>query len=78
MSASLDTLNFVKEHELFYGLTEKQIQKVAQLISEKNFLIRDVIIKENDISEYIYLLSKGSVEAVKEDLRIATLNAGGV
>ncbi|MDR3492931.1 MAG: cyclic nucleotide-binding domain-containing protein [Gammaproteobacteria bacterium] len=83
MNLKSENFNFIKNSQLFVGLSDKQLLKIMPLVSIKNFSAYDIIIKENDINDNIYLLKNGCVEVIKQESssqshRIATLYEGAV
>lgn len=53
---------FLRRSELFYGLTPEQIDQVVALGREISYNAEDVIIREGDPSDDVYIIVDGRVE----------------
>ena len=51
--------------DIFSGLSDVQINKISNIIREKNYLAGEEIIKEGGEGQALFLLFKGSVEVSK-------------
>lgn len=63
----MQDLDFLMGNALFKGLLPNQIEKISHLFETKEFKRGDFIIKENEISDIIYIIKKGEAEVVKLD-----------
>lgn len=63
----MNDLDFLKGHPLFKGISEKHFENILSLFQKIECKAHDVIIKENDISDIIYLIKEGEVDVVKID-----------
>jgi len=57
-----------KEHEIFKGLSDEDLDKVISFTEEKEFPADTVILEEGKTSEYLYIIKNGLVEVLKDDL----------
>lgn len=62
MSVSLDLL---RSKALFGGLDDERLNKIIALLKTENFLKGASVIKEKEIGDKMYLITKGSVEVLK-------------
>ncbi|MDR3492932.1 MAG: cyclic nucleotide-binding domain-containing protein [Gammaproteobacteria bacterium] len=61
----MDHLAFLKESELFQGLTDDQLKKIDELAVEVAFMPGELIIRENEHNDNVYLVREGEVAVVK-------------
>ncbi len=61
------TLNFLRNHSLFGGITDIELEKIRDLLLEKHFPEGTDIIREGEEGGDLYLIWKGSVEVLKKD-----------
>lgn len=52
----------LKKVDILNGLSESQLEKVAELCREQTYNANDIIFKENDKSSELYLIQDGLVE----------------
>ncbi len=55
----------LKKIPIFKGLTEKQIEKLSQIIQVKEFQQNTTVIKEGEVGDEIFILLDGEVEVSK-------------
>ncbi len=55
---------FLKESDLFYNLTDNQLELVESLCQERTFAAGETIIEENSHDNELYLIINGSVDIV--------------
>lgn len=72
--------DFLKRHPLFLGLKEPEIQKLLGVSEEREFEPGDVILKEGEVGDSLFLIGSGSVEiqltaANGTEVTLATLKA---
>src|SRR5262245_51457157 len=60
-------LAFLQKNALFQGFSARQLQQIAAIAETKHFQNNEVILKEQEISDYIYLIQTGAVEVRKYD-----------
>lgn len=78
------SLNFLKKHELFTGITDTNLSKIRSMMTAEYFPKNTVIMQEGDKGYQLYFIEKGSVEILKtvpgikarQQETIATLKAG--
>jgi len=58
-------LKFLKVHPLFGGLKDEELKKITPLLKEQHFSKGQNIVNEDDMSDKIYIIYKGSVEILK-------------
>ena len=74
----------ISKHPFFAGLTASEINQLAQLMQQKIFSKGEMIVKEGDLVDKIYLIASGEAEVSHQtttleatrNLPIATLRAG--
>jgi CRP-like cAMP-binding protein len=64
------TINFLKNADLFKGLSAQQLGIIASEIEEIKVNEKEVIIHEDDLSDKIYLIKEGKVEVTKFDPKL--------
>lgn len=83
-SLAKEKLDFLSQTGLLYGLTKRQLAEITPTIKEITVAADTVIIKENEVSDEIYVIWEGSVEVSKKDLetgnvhRLSILGKGAV
>jgi serine phosphatase RsbU (regulator of sigma subunit) len=80
--ASAD-VSLLMRNKLLQGLTESQVKQLARLLSHEEFSEGEVIIRENQPADRVYLLAEGKARVGKhlsgsgpEEVEIAVLNEG--
>lgn len=74
--------DLLRSKALFGGLNDNHLKSIAEFLKTEKFPKGAVVIKEKEIGDKMYLLTKGSVEVVKynkeegKDEQITTLNEG--
>jgi CRP-like cAMP-binding protein len=58
----MSIVSLLKKVDLLNGLSDSQLEKVAELCREQTFNADDIIFKENDKSSELYLIQGGLVE----------------
>jgi CRP-like cAMP-binding protein len=82
----VETARFLQEQPLFGGVDEQAMKAIMLLMHEQTFAAGDVIIREGDDGNSLFLICSGSVEVLKAGpdaaetfgKRIAVLNVGDV
>lgn len=54
----------LRRSELFSGLTDEQVEKVASLREQVEYQAGDVIVREGDSGDSVYILGEGMVEVL--------------
>ena len=57
---------FIKEIELFKDLSEDEIQKVSEIITEKVIPAKKRVFNENTNRKHIYMIHQGEIELFKK------------
>lgn len=61
-------LDALRQKMLFLGLSDGQLQAVASVVKSKTYRPSEVIVREGDLDDTLYIIERGSVEMrVKED-----------
>jgi CRP/FNR family transcriptional regulator len=60
-----DPSNLIKGVTFFSNLTEKELSEIKQIIKNKYFAKNDIILLEEDTSNYMYFIYSGKVKAVQ-------------
>ena len=68
----------IRSSPLFAGVPDKTIKKIAKFPYGVEYKAGDVIIKENDIGEFMFIVLTGQVDILKgpKELKLATLGPG--
>lgn len=61
------TIHFLQKNPLFNNFSQKQLEAVASIAEVKEFFNKDVLIQENEVSDYIYIIQEGMVAIDKFD-----------
>lgn len=62
-----ELVEFLQKNSLFNGLSIVQLKELAGLVKEIKVNEGDIIIRENEVSDDIYLIKEGEVEVTKYD-----------
>jgi CRP/FNR family transcriptional regulator, cyclic AMP receptor protein len=57
-----DLINFLKQADIFYQLTQTQLELVGNLCQEKTFAAAETIFEENSGSKELYIIVQGDVD----------------
>jgi CRP/FNR family transcriptional regulator len=60
-----DPSNLIKSITFFSNLSEKELSEIKQIIKNKHFAKNDIILLEEDTSNYMYFIYSGKVKAVQ-------------
>lgn len=60
----MELLNIIKRAELFHGLSDKQLERVAGISAREAYRRGDVICNQGDKGDKMYIISSGQVEIV--------------
>ncbi|MDP2719265.1 MAG: cyclic nucleotide-binding domain-containing protein [Dehalococcoidia bacterium] len=55
------SINFLKESEIFRGLSESQLQKIAAIAGEKSYPAGSILFKEGSQARNLYIVEEGKV-----------------
>lgn len=75
-------LDLLRSKALFGGLDDSRLMKIVSFLKPENFPKDSLVIKEKEIGDRMYLITKGSVEVLKyskeenKDERITVLGSG--
>jgi putative ABC transport system ATP-binding protein len=64
---SLEICQFLAENEIFKGQTPSALAEVAERMQTERFASGDVVFRQGDPGDKLYLIRSGSVEVVQED-----------
>lgn len=67
---------FLKEVSLFRTLDRRQLERLANSITERTYTAGESIVKENDAANALYLIVEGQVRVHKGGTDLNTLGAG--
>jgi putative ABC transport system ATP-binding protein len=76
LNDALRICEFLKGVDAFKNLTPNELTHVAECMSRKQFLPGEVIIREGDIGEELFLIADGEVQVEQEGHEVARLGAG--
>jgi len=79
-----NTVNFLKQSDIFYQFTPTQLELVANLCQEITFNANDLIFQENSGSKELYVITQGEVDILinrvtgteKKETAVARLRRG--
>lgn len=61
-------LDALRQKMLFLGLSDGQLQAVASVVKSKTYRSGEVVVREGDLDDTLYIIERGSVEMrVRED-----------
>lgn len=76
----LERVLFLKSTPLFKNVSSEKLLKLAEIASPVDYEPDEVISKQGDISEHLYIVKSGTVKVVKMDgdtlVQVATINVG--
>ena len=72
------SLGEIRNSPLFNGVPDKLVKKIATFPTGVEYKAGDVIIKEGDVGEFMFVVCQGQVEILKGEkmLKLATLGPG--
>jgi len=62
----MDLKDFLRKVELFDGLTEAELEKVAAICQQRRFHRGDILTKQGTPGEELFIVTKGFVEVFLE------------
>jgi putative ABC transport system ATP-binding protein len=76
LNDALRICEFLKGVEAFKNLTPHELTNVAERMTRRQFMPGEIIIREGDIGEELFLISEGEVEVDRAGHEVARLGAG--
>jgi putative ABC transport system ATP-binding protein len=76
LNDALRICEFLKGVEVFKNLTPNELTHVAEHMSRRQFMPGEVIIREGDVGEELFLISDGEVQVEREGHEVARLGSG--
>jgi ABC-type sulfate/molybdate transport systems ATPase subunit len=76
LNDALRICEFLKGVEAFKNLTPNELTEVAERMARRQFMPGEVIIREGEIGEELFLISEGEVEVERAGHEVARLGAG--
>lgn len=67
-----DIVRLIQQIEIFHGLSETQLERVAAVIQRQSFSSGETIIKQDAPGDSVYMIGQGQVEVLKRDSRGVT------
>jgi CRP/FNR family transcriptional regulator, cyclic AMP receptor protein len=64
-----EIIEVIHQIEVFHGLSTLQLQQVAGMIRQERYNSGDVIIRQDDAGDSMYMIGQGQVEVRKRDAR---------
>jgi len=61
-SEAKEYINILRQTDIFYDLTEPQVEMVAGLCSEATYKLDETIFEENSASDELYVIASGEVD----------------
>ena len=58
----MEHMHILREADIFYGLNQEQLERVAALCEEKTYQLGTFIFQENTASDEVYIIAEGEVE----------------
>ncbi len=62
-----ELLQVLRQIEIFHGLTDAQLEQIAQITQREAYSSGDVIIEQDAPGDRMYLIAEGQVEILKRD-----------
>jgi CRP/FNR family cyclic AMP-dependent transcriptional regulator len=69
-------INVLRQTDIFYDLTESQMEMVAGLCSEATYSAEETIFEENSASDELYVIASGEVDILVNPALIQSSAAG--
>jgi len=58
---------FIQDVELFRGIPSHIIDEIAKLIIQESHKVGDVIFREGDVAEFLYILEDGAIDLIVQE-----------
>ena len=72
--ATVATLNFLKQGDIFYQFTPTQLELVANLCQEATYQKDDLIFRENSTSKELYIIVQGEVDIIVDPSLVSSVD----
>ena len=69
-------VNILRQTDIFYDLTEPQMEMVAGLCSEATYSTEEMIFEENSASDELYIIASGEVDILVNPALVQSAAAG--
>ena len=69
----LKIINSLKQSDIFYQLSETQLQMVANLCKEVSFQAGDIVFQEDSDSKELYIIAQGEVDIFIKPSKVSLL-----
>ena len=69
----LNIINSLKQSDIFYQLSDTQLQMVGNLCEEVSFQAGDIIFQENSDSKELYIIAQGEVDIFIKPSKVSLL-----
>ena len=76
MFTTLDKTIILKGVNIFSGLTSEEVFQIAQIAIEERYLAEEVIFREGDVGDSMFIIIDGSVSVYNQKKVITTLEKG--
>jgi putative ABC transport system ATP-binding protein len=76
LNDALRICEFLKGVEAFKNLTPHELTNVAERMTRRQFMPNEVIVREGEVGEELFLISEGEVEVDREGQEVARLGPG--
>ena len=63
--------SFLRQFPLFKNLTDEELQKVFEIISEKSYKTNDIVFQEGSLSDSIFFIKSGVVKISLQEPKAA-------
>jgi CRP/FNR family transcriptional regulator, cyclic AMP receptor protein len=74
----MSVVTVLKQADIFFELTNTQLELVASICSERHFQASDIIFEENTPGDELYVIASGEVAIVVDPALVGKKDAGGV
>jgi len=68
----------VSRHTLFHTLSKKERNALAQACKVANLDSGDMLIRQGEFNEYLFLIARGTLDVISDGTRVATVGKGDV
>ncbi len=58
----MEQMHILREAEIFYGLSQGQLERIAAICEERTYQLGTFIFHENTASDEVYIIAEGQVE----------------
>ncbi|HEC35179.1 MAG TPA: cyclic nucleotide-binding domain-containing protein [Anaerolineae bacterium] len=68
-------INILRRTDVFYDLSDSQLQMVAAVCSEEEYRMGEIVFEENSAGDELYVIARGEVEILVDPALVQTVPA---